>query len=292
VCTSAEKFCANCKGPHPANSLECPFIAKATAVEKLCANGRSYAQAVKEVELSVQRQAPSLVVPSSHASYASIVEDSSPPCSSSVALTTVAITADVHQSQGSCSGVHTKQSQPLVSQQAQSGSTVVAEEGQGGVSTFADLRGIMKEELASIKKRLDDIIRASLTGFSIRLGQFLNEVFKLNLMSEGTKERSLLLISLLRNAFGPEVSEALQEEWLPANGVVSGQDQTPRKKPSEDGVTTIVQTKKVAGTERTRSLLPLVGSASLQLNRVLPKQGGRSKGRGKGKTASGRELSQ
>lgn len=149
----------------------------------------------------------------------------------------------------------------------------------------------MREELASSEKRVDDIIRASLTGFSIKLGQFMNEVFKMNLLSEGAKERSLLLISLLRNAFGPEVSEALQEEWLPASGAASGQGHTPGK-PSEDCVPTIVKTKKVAGTEQTRSLLPLVGSASLQLNRVLSKQGGRSKGRGKGKTASGREQSQ
>ena len=86
VCTSAEKHCANCKGPHPANSLECPFIAKATAVEKLRANGRSYAQAVKEVEFSVQREALGLDVPSTHASYASIVADSSSPCCYRVSL--------------------------------------------------------------------------------------------------------------------------------------------------------------------------------------------------------------
>jgi hypothetical protein len=92
-------------------------------------------------------------------------------------------------------------------------------------------------------------------------------------MNEDVKDRSLLLISLLRNAFRLEVSEALQEEWLPANRVVSGKDQIPRKKPSEDCVTTFVQTKKVAGTEATILLLPLVGSASLQLDRVLPKQG-------------------
>ncbi len=49
VCTSTEKRCANCSGPHAANSTMCPFISKATAVEKLRATGRSYAQAVKEV---------------------------------------------------------------------------------------------------------------------------------------------------------------------------------------------------------------------------------------------------
>jgi len=167
---------------------------KAIAVEKLRATGYTYAQAIKEVELSAQRQAPGPVVPRSPASYAYIVANSSPLCPSPVALTTVAIPVDVHQSQGSCSGLHTKQSQPLVGQQAQSGSTVVAAEQQGSETAFADLRGIMKEELASSEKRLDDSIRASLTGFSIKLGQFMNEVFKLNLLSEGTKERSLLLI--------------------------------------------------------------------------------------------------
>jgi hypothetical protein len=36
----------------------------------------------------------------------------------------------------------------------------------------------MEEKLASSKKQLANIICASLTGFSIRLGQFLNEVLK------------------------------------------------------------------------------------------------------------------
>jgi hypothetical protein len=68
----------------------------AIAVEKLHATGYTYAQAVKEVELSAQRQAPGLVIPFSHASYASIVADSSPLCPSPVAFTTVAIPVDVH----------------------------------------------------------------------------------------------------------------------------------------------------------------------------------------------------
>jgi hypothetical protein len=95
----------------------------------------------------------------------------------------------------------------------------------------------MREELASRKKQVDDIIHASLAGFSIELGQFMNEVFKMNLLSVGAKERSLLLISLLRNAFGPEVNEALQEEWLPASGLsldrAIPQEKSPQKTESQ-----------------------------------------------------------
>jgi hypothetical protein len=256
---------------------------KAIAVEKLHATGYTYAQAIKEVELSAQRQAPGPVVPRSNASYSSIVADSSPLCPSPVALTTVAISVDVHQSQGSCSGVHTKQSRPLVGQQAQSGSTVVAAEGRGSESAFADLRGIMKEELASGEKRLDDSIHASLTGFSIKLGQFM-KVFKLNLLSEGTKERSLLLISLLRNAFGQEVSDTLQREWLPANKDASGHDQVLSVCP-EVRVSTL-QPKNTAGQASVKNLTSPPGQSFSQLTRVVTKPSGRAKARGKGKIAS------
>jgi hypothetical protein len=254
---------------------------KAIAVEKLRATGYTYAQAAKEVELSALRQSPGPVVPRSPASYASIVANSSPLCQSPLALTTVEIPVDVHQSQGSCSGVHTKQSQPLVSQQAQSGSTVIATEQQGSESAFADLRGIMKEELASSEKRLDDSIRASLTGFSIKLGQFMHEVFKMNLLSEGAKERSLLLISLLRNAFGQEVSDTLQREWLPANKDAPGPDQVLTVSP--EVCVSALQPKNTAGQA---SVKKLTSPSFSQLPRVVTKPGGRAKGRGKGKIAS------
>jgi hypothetical protein len=55
------------------------------------------------------------------------------------------------------------------------------------------------------------------------LGDFLHEVFKINLLNEGAKERSLFLISIPRNAFGQEVSGVLQGEWLHACTAVSDQ---------------------------------------------------------------------
>jgi hypothetical protein len=54
VCTSVKKLCANCGGSHQANSLECPYIIKAMAIEKLHASGLSYAQAAKQITCATQ----------------------------------------------------------------------------------------------------------------------------------------------------------------------------------------------------------------------------------------------
>jgi hypothetical protein len=223
VCTSAKKRCANCNGAHAANSLECPYIAKAIAVEKLRATGRTYAQAVKEVD-SLQQQTPN----GAHHPQASI--EARPFSSSSgVALDTGMMTVDVHQSQGPCPSFEPVQIPLIRGNQVENqpvfkhNFTLDSDKGHRANKPTEDFRKIMREELVSSEKRLDDTIRASLTGYSIKLGKFLHEVFNINLLNEGAKERSLLLISSIRNAFGQEVSDVLQGEWLPACPVAADQ---------------------------------------------------------------------
>jgi hypothetical protein len=289
VCTSTERCCANCKGPHRANSLECPFIAKATAVEKLRANGRTYAQAVKEIESNAQGAISNQEMVGTRATHFPSV------ASTHSSFTSPVITiADVHQSQGSCLSSRSTQMQQLTRNQRASSSNLsaAAETDQIDGGSYSSLRKIMKEELASTEKHLEETIRASLTGFTIRLGKFMNEVFKLNLQNEGTKERTLLLISLLRNAFGQEASEALQEEWMSGNKISSQQGQSMGEESPEVNTSHTPQSKKAAGAECTRGRIPMVRKTSLQKNQALPKQSGRSKGRDKNRTAGSGELSQ
>jgi hypothetical protein len=94
----------------------------------------------------------------------------------------------------------------------------------------------------------------------------------------------LLLISLLRNAFGREVSEVLQEEWLSANQVASDQElplQGISSKTSELGAP---QLKKSAGSELLRRLEVPVGSSSARSSQAAYKLGGQTRARGKGKS--------
>jgi hypothetical protein len=289
MCTSAVKCCANCKGPHHANAPECPFIMKATAVEKLRATGRSYAQAVKEVEVAEHRQVPNQYRAMPSAPFSTPLTSVSPSRPLPGALSTVTIPVDVHHAQGSYSD---SGSRPLTNLQvAKANTSAEAADNQSGENNFADLRRVMKEELASSEKRLRETICESLTEFSIKLGKFMNEVFKLNLLSEGTKERSLLLISLLRNAFGQEVGEALQREWISASCGTSGHDRVLGTSPKVS-VSDSVQPKKVVDQVSVGSLISPVGPSPSQLTRVVSKQGGRARGRGKSKTAASSARSQ
>ena len=63
---------------------------------------------------------------------------------------------------------------------------------------------------------MENLIAAVLREFSLKVGRFLHEAFSLNLAWEAQKERSLLLVSLLRNNFGQKVGDDLLNEWLPA----------------------------------------------------------------------------
>jgi hypothetical protein len=110
-----------------------------------------------------------------------------------VGLSNRVVTVDVHQSQGPCS-VFSPTHAPLISgnevdSESQPAFKSVCKNGSDKCnkenSSVADLRKILKEELSSSEKRIDDTIRASLTGFSIKLGKFIHEVFKINLLNEG-----------------------------------------------------------------------------------------------------------
>jgi hypothetical protein len=190
------------------------------------------------------------------------------------------IAADVHRSQGSSPSFSQVVNQPASKASLSLGS----EEGNKENKSTIDFRMIIKEELASCERRLDDAIHASLTGFSIKLGHFLHEVFKINLLNEGAKERSLLLISLLRNAFGQEVSEVLQGEWLPACTAVSDQGPALLEVSAKTCVFSSSQLKKAAGSKTSKGSASHGGSSLAQSPQLVSKICGQPKGQGKARS--------
>jgi hypothetical protein len=115
------------------------------------------------------------------------------------------------------------------------------------------------------------------------LDKFIHEVFKINLLNEVAKERSFFLISLLRNAFGQEVSKVLQEEWLPACPLASDQDLPLKGISSKTSKLGAPQLKKSAGSELLGRLEVPVESSS-QTSQAAYKQGGQTQAQGKGKS--------
>jgi hypothetical protein len=229
---------------------------KATAFEKLCATGRSYAKAVKKAEVAEHRQVPNQYRAMSSASHSTPWSSVPPSCPLPRALSSATIPVGVHQTQGSNldSG-----SRPLKNLHvAKAYTSAEALGNQTGENYLADLRKVMKEELASSENRFGETIRAWLIDFFIKLEKFMNEVLKLNLQSEGTKERSLLLISLLRDAFGQEVSEALQREWVSAS-CTSGHNRILEASPEVSVSDYFVQPKKVVDRVTVGTLISPVG---------------------------------
>jgi hypothetical protein len=93
------------------------------------------------------------------------------------------ITVDVHRTQGSSSSFSQVVNQPASKASLPSGTEKCNKENKSTI----DFCKIIKEELSSCERRLDDLIHASLTGFSIKLGHFLHEVFKINLLLKGQR---------------------------------------------------------------------------------------------------------
>jgi hypothetical protein len=153
VCFSKEKIRANCKGPHQASSLECPFIAKAIEIEKVRATGLSYVQAVEKVdEISLLQTRDSNVDSNSHA-HATYAKAAS--CSPLVALSSRIITADVHRSQGTSSSLSSSSLVTRNQTKNQSGlesAQTCTETLNRDNSSNAGLRKIIQEELSSSEK--------------------------------------------------------------------------------------------------------------------------------------------
>ena len=87
-----------------------------------------------------------------------------------------------------------------------------------------NIRAILREELIESKCRMENLIAGALCEFLMKLGRLLHEAFSLNMAKEGQKERSLLLVSLLRNNFGQAIGDDLLNEWLPVDS--SGKENT------------------------------------------------------------------
>ena len=87
-----------------------------------------------------------------------------------------------------------------------------------------NIRAMLREELIESECRMENLIAGALREFSMKVGRLLHEAFSLNMAKEGHKERSLLLVSLLRNNFGQAIGDDLLNEWLPVDS--SGKENT------------------------------------------------------------------
>ena len=67
-----------------------------------------------------------------------------------------------------------------------------------------------------VSGKLEEIIQThikeQLSEFCVKIGKILKEVFSLKLQSEGTRERGLLLHSIIRNNLGKEVADEIEED--------------------------------------------------------------------------------
>jgi len=241
--TGSKRTCANCGGPHSASARECPVIVGARAVDKLRATGLSYADAAKKVRQlpadAVATQGtltrPAVVKQIPQRQFPPLAERFNPQASGSCPagppkLPCTYVTADIHCSQGSYLEPSIECLQHADTPQAQRGliPTIMTMAGTqdlepedqslttGSTPRPPNFRSILREELIESECRMENLIAGALREFSMKVGRLLHEAFSLNMAKEGHKERSLLLVSLLRNNFGQAVGDDLLNEWLPS----------------------------------------------------------------------------
>jgi hypothetical protein len=83
------------------------------------------------------------------------------------------------------------------------------------LASTSEFKAILREELIVSESHMETLI-SILREFSMKAGRILHDAFALNLVKEGYKERSILLVSLLRNNFGQFIGDYLLNKWLPA----------------------------------------------------------------------------
>ena len=204
-CTATLPQCANCLGPHVASSRDCRFNKDALRVQSLVRGGMSFRGARQHViRESQQTTSPSSSSPALAPGTQQLlsqqehnVSGTSPPTSS--ALPVIDVVADVHQSQGSYIIPRRFPRQPLHYAAALSPPPTPEAPPEAPPAS-------------AVLAQCQAAVSASMESLFTKLSAFLVEVFSLNLLEEGKRERKMLLIGLIRNHFGGTYSDPLLKQ--------------------------------------------------------------------------------
>ena len=240
-CRADAPYCPNCHGSHVASSRDCPLNRDASRIGGLVRSGLSFADARKQVVSDRQgsslpptaSQLPDLA--SVRGTQSSSVSGSASP-GVSTGLQMVEVEADFHQTQGSYYIPRRYPRRPLNYATAVSPSPV--SEPAVGVPPLDDslLTGpasascgdesLLEHRIlsqcqdmissavatsieAKILEKCQEAIAASVSTLFSKFSTLLLELFTTNLFNEGKREREMLLLSLIRNHFGSNISDPL-----------------------------------------------------------------------------------
>ena len=245
-CTSDKPFCANCKGDHVASSRSCRIVLEGLKIQGLVKEGLTYGDARKRVRAELHATSG---VSSSHSGHLVRIPSAMPglrgprspqrdlasascfsPVAASGGLETIEVAAEVHQTQGSyviprryprqhqsyATALLPSQvaTQDLLPEASALPSTVLAStplttpHPAPAASPLHQAPIVSSVEDSVLEKCLRHLDNSIESLFS-RLSKFLLEVFSANLSLENKRQRELLLISMVRNHFGPTVGDNL-----------------------------------------------------------------------------------
>jgi len=202
-CSSPVNKCANCGGAHKASSNYCEYIIRAK--EQLNQSGRA-----GNTNVSTSTNS-NTIDRSGHTTL-------SPPESGS--RMQISAEVDVHRSLASPHlERNSQETEPHLSDaerwsffrgRAKSGERAPAQPQCKCSSTqVTQLESRIIQKLETIENNLKQENQKIL----VKIGNLLNEMFSIRLSEEGVKERKLLLLGMIRNNLGGDISEALCKQW-------------------------------------------------------------------------------
>ena len=243
-CNKMEKDfkCANCNGNHPASSKKCEAIQNASKIQKLISQGHSFKQA-KDLVMSQ---------PTNHTSHmpiysqnervkTNITREHQLPIAANQ-LNTVIVEADVENTQGSYFPI--TQSRPLYSQIVRNDSyyagesffdtqtqtvTVTNTEREDTASRSRNLGGAQQDNtvnvdegqilkifsekiMPSIINTITECLEKAVNKIYENVSKLFLEVIGSKINAESTLQRKLLLLNMIRNTLGAEVSNPILNE--------------------------------------------------------------------------------
>lgn len=225
-CTAPVPKCVNCQEEHVAGSRDCIYNKESHAIQALMSNGLNF-EAARHQVVSRRTVPVSGVTQQTAVSQVSISNIRDTPPESASGLQTIQVAAEVHQSQGSYYIPRRYPSRP-VNYALVAAPPVAVPSGDISVSSDNDVvasapvlvsppvqdtcvcAGDGGEALAErLLTKCQEHITVSVSSLFSKLSSFLLELFSANLFIESKNQRQLLLIGMVRNHFGPDISEPL-----------------------------------------------------------------------------------
>ena len=213
VCTTLVKRCANCNGPHAANSKECKFIRQGKEIEKLKSVGMSFRDAVKQCKVDTNNTGRL------NAGYEEMERgfprnrDREKQQGSFSISNREGVVNDTEEisSQDNLTSVSTQYStilrtKPRNPQWIEKNKRKnVPEISDSPLDSTTDLVYKMIEYFEKeMKKLMEEMYRS--------IGKFVKELFTYKLQEEGMQQRNLIIAGLVRNHFGKEIGEEMYQE--------------------------------------------------------------------------------